>query len=153
MKQVVLIRHREHSDVTTYADFHVYDKGNHTFFCKAMELGWKDNKQGESRIPAGKYMMVLEYSESFKRHLWELKQVPNRSEVKIHIANYYRELRGCIALGKAIKDIGSAKVQGLMGRPDGVDDMSLSTPAFDEFMKSMEGAKTACITIIDLFSN
>ena len=149
MKHAVIIRYREHSNVTTYADFHVYDNGNHIFFCKAMELGWKDNIIGASRIPAGKYLMALEHSPAFNRNLWELKKVPGRSEIKIHIANYYKELKGCIALGKSIKDIGTSKTNGLL---DGVDDMTLSTPAFDDFMKVMSGAKTAWITLVDAFS-
>ena len=37
--------------------------------------------------------------------LWEIKGVPNRSETKFHSANYWYQLKGCIALGQRVIDI------------------------------------------------
>lgn len=51
------------------------------------------------KIPTGTYDLKLDYSPSFKMNLWELYNVPNRSECKIHVANYPKELEGCIAIG------------------------------------------------------
>ena len=69
------------------------------FKCKTVELAWRDNKRNISCAPEGKYPIVLEYSNKFKRKLWELKDVDNRSEIKIHVANFYQQLNGCIAVG------------------------------------------------------
>lgn len=139
--EVILIRYLEHTTLTTYADLHVYIQGKHVFHCKGMELGWKDNQIQVSRIPAGKYNMVLEWSPAFKRKLYELKEVPGRGEIKIHVANYYMQLKGCIALGTGVVDLNK----------DGIGDMTKSTDAFESFMKVMYNAPKAKITIVDLF--
>lgn len=75
------------------------------FTCKTLELAWKNNTPQISCIPAGIYPIALEYSPSFKMNLWELKEVPDRSEVKLHSANMYSQLRGCLGLGKEHTDI------------------------------------------------
>ena len=67
--------------------------------CYSIELPWKNNERGISCIPQGTYPMVLEHSLRFNRKLWELKNVPNRSEVKLHPANVASQLEGCIAPG------------------------------------------------------
>ncbi len=77
----------------------IFDGSKLLFRCKTIELAWRDNKKNISCVPHGKYPLVFEKSNKFKRKLWELKKVPNRSEIKIHIANYYRDLNGCIAVG------------------------------------------------------
>ena len=38
------------------------------------------------------------------KHIW-LYDVKNRYGIKIHAANFVRELRGCIAVGKELLDI------------------------------------------------
>lgn len=63
-----------------------------------IERPWLDNKRNESCIPDGEYEL------SHFRHAawgdaWLLHDVPNRSEILIHPANYAHELRGCIAPG------------------------------------------------------
>ena len=72
----------------------------------SLELGWNDNKTGISCVPAGTYTMKFEHSPAFKRDLWELKGVPNRSETKIHPANQTSELRGCIAIAYSLSSTG-----------------------------------------------
>lgn len=67
-----------------------------------IEPPWLDNKPNVSCIPIGRYRMKLEYSPKFKRDLWELKDVPNRFEIKIHAANVASQLQGCIAPGKTL---------------------------------------------------
>lgn len=54
-------------------------------------------------VKAGKYKMVYEYSPRFKKNLWELKDVPGRTEIKIHNGRETRHSRGCIL----VKDVGS----------------------------------------------
>lgn len=51
-------------------------------------------------IDEGKYVAVYEYSAKFKQYLIELKNVPDREEIKIHAGNFRRDTRGCILVGK-----------------------------------------------------
>lgn len=75
-----------------------------------LELPWKDNKNGVSCIPPapGEYetfnMELLDSSPSFPyEHYW-IKDVPNRSYIKIHRGNYYNQIEGCILIGTEHKD-------------------------------------------------
>ncbi|WP_372744295.1 DUF5675 family protein [Lutibacter sp.] len=85
------------------------DSNNPLYSSITLERGWRNNKQGESCIPAGVYDVVLEYSPKFKKDLWEIKNVPNRSECKFHSANYWHQLNGCIAPGRRPKYLNSDK--------------------------------------------
>jgi hypothetical protein len=65
--------------------------------CHTIELPWKNNEQGVSCIPEGKYELVKRYSPKFKWHLWVL-HVPNRDMILIHPYNdAIKEAKGCIA--------------------------------------------------------
>jgi hypothetical protein len=46
--------------------------------------------------PDGTYSIEYEKSPKFSRNLWELKNVPNRSEIKIHVGNRSAHSKGCI---------------------------------------------------------
>jgi hypothetical protein len=69
-----------------------------------IELPWRDNKPRESCIPVGVYRCEIVQSPRFGR-VYGLKDVPGRSHILIHAANYggdvskgYRsDLLGCIA--------------------------------------------------------
>lgn len=50
-------------------------------------------------INTGKYVAEYEYSAKFKKHLIELKNVPDHEEIKIHAGNYRKDTRGCILVG------------------------------------------------------
>ena len=69
------------------------------FECKTVELEWKNNQNNISCIPTGYYTLKYEWSNKFNQKLWELKGVPGRSEAKIHVANFYTQIQGCIAVG------------------------------------------------------
>lgn len=75
------------------------DKGFPTFAGLSLERGWQNNKNMVSCYPKGVYKLKYEYSNRFGKSLWEVKDVPNRSECKFHAANYWFELNGCTALG------------------------------------------------------
>ena len=79
---------------------------NPIFAAISLERGWLDNKPNVSSVPVGEYDCVLEHSARFKKELWELKNVPNRSECKFHASNYWNQLNGCIALGDTAENIG-----------------------------------------------
>lgn len=50
-------------------------------------------------IPTGEWPIRFEYSPKFKRHLWELKNVPGHTELKIHNGNNWAATEGCILIG------------------------------------------------------
>lgn len=112
-----------------------YKLWNEVFQCKTLELPWKQNLKKESCIPNGVYPVILEYSEHFKQALWEIKQVPDRSEVKIHIANRASELLGCIAIGKEFTILGNEKV------------LTDSAETLKEFHSVLDGQKYLTIEI------
>lgn len=72
----------------------------------SMELPWKDNERSVSCIPEGTYEVNLTYSQRFQRDLYILSHVNDRDGIRIHPANYPRELEGCIALGNTYSDTG-----------------------------------------------
>ena len=109
----------------------VFDDGDIAFSCYSLELPWKDNERNISCVPTGTYTCKLEYSDRFKRDLWELKDVPNRSECKFHSANYFRQLNGCIALGDDFKDIDG----------DGNKDVTNSVETMRKFHNELNGLK------------
>lgn len=86
-------------DEATLGTLYVYDKEKQIYKSESLERGWVDNKKNISCIPVGRYPLVLEYSNKFRKKLWEIKDVPNRSECKIHAANYWYQLNGCISPG------------------------------------------------------
>lgn len=99
------------------------------FSAISLERGWNNNKKNISCIPSGMYKVVLEYSNSFKRHLYEIKDVKDRSECKFHSANYWYQLNGCIALGEKLADING----------DGYNDITSSKKTMRRFEKALDG--------------
>lgn len=75
---------------------------NGVFFGYTLEPQRKGSNEASSLnrcIEAGKYVAVYEYSAKFKQHLIELKNVRNRTEIKIHSGNFRSDTRGCILVG------------------------------------------------------
>lgn len=104
-------------------------KGNKILFdCKTLELPWIDNNRRVSCIPAGKYKAIKHVSPKFGNCLW-LKDVPNRSEILIHPANYVHQLLGCIALGNKHIDINR----------DGLIDVADSKATVNKLLDLIEG--------------
>lgn len=85
---------------------------NGKFICHTIELPWKNNTQGVSCIPEGKYLLKKRFSNKFKWHI-EITKVPNRGAILFHPANNaLTELNGCIAPVSKISGAGL----GLMSR-------------------------------------
>lgn len=92
-----------------------------------LELPWKDNLPRVSCIPEGEYEVERTYSPAFKKKLWLVKNVPNRSGIRIHSANYVHELLGCLAPGLKRYDLNK----------DGIMDISDSRKALDLMNESI----------------
>jgi hypothetical protein len=69
-----------------------------------LELPWKNNQRNISCIPSAFYNVVPRYSEKFKNHLHVL-DVPGRSLILFHVANWPTNIEGCIAVGLGFADI------------------------------------------------
>ena len=102
-----------------------------------LEPAWKKNKQKISCIPLGTYPLKLEYSNKFKRDLWELKDVPNRSEIKIHSGNTRPETDGCLLIGMK---------HGKVANKPAVFE---SIRALKEFTNVMTGKKNVTLEVIE----
>ena len=70
---------------------------------QTIEPPWADNKTGVSCIPAFTY--TVNRDKTGRYQYYEVTNVPNRSAIEIHPANYFinphgkQELHGCIAPG------------------------------------------------------
>lgn len=93
------------------------------FECYTLELPWKDNQRRISCIPEGEYKAVKHRSPKFGNSVW-IQDVPNRSEILIHPANYVPQLLGCIAVGSDLKDINE----------DGLEDTTSSRNTMDKIL-------------------
>src|SRR4030065_250290 len=79
----------------------------HGFFCKTLELPWRNNQKGKSCIPPGNYKCVVRQSPS-KGMVYHLYGVKDRSNILIHLGNWAgdadkglkSDVAGCILLGQ-----------------------------------------------------
>lgn len=110
----------------------VDDKG---FVCFTVELPWVGNQQNVSCIPPGEYKYKLRHSPSLGYKVIWLYDVTGRSWIYIHIGNYTRQIKGCILVGKALKDVNGDKV---------VDTVS-SEAAFEDLMDAISPEGTIII--------
>lgn len=104
MKKVYLYRLNS-TDEGSFGILSVDDKYWHS-----LELPDRDNKPNMSRIPQGTYHCSLRYSNSFRKTLYAVRNVPNRSYILFHGANlagdtekgFQSHLQGCITVGKSL---------------------------------------------------
>ncbi len=85
-------------------------------------------------IPEGTYPVIERWSEHNKANVLGLCDVPGRSDIEIHVANWPEQLLGCIAVGKIA----------------GADSVSKSREAFDELMLKVNEPAMIQIESIDL---
>jgi hypothetical protein len=84
---------------STQGAFYIDEK----FYCWSLELPWKDNEDNVSCIPEGTYKVIVDHSESKQRMLPHILDVPSRAGIRVHVANFPSEIKGCISLGKIAK--------------------------------------------------
>lgn len=104
----------------------VLNDSTEVFNCFTLELPWKGNINNKSCIPTGEYdcIKVPATAAIPYEHILILN-VPDREGCCIHIANYYTQIRGCIAVGDAHVDINK----------DGDLDVRNSKNTFEALMK------------------
>ena len=79
------------------------------FQCFTLELPDHQNEPYISCIPAGEYEYRYRDSPT-NGHCLELQDVPNRTYIQIHSANFTHQIQGCIAVGDEIKFINNDKI-------------------------------------------
>lgn len=112
--------------------------------CFTVEKQWIDNKPFYSRIPNGVYIIKRG---NFKGEYenFELQDVDGRSAIEFHVANFQKELKGCIGVGDSISWFPVYKLFGVTNSK-----ITLMT-----LMERMYGVDTAVLhifTIKDAFS-
>lgn len=105
MKTIIINRDFQDGKQTLGVCYIKDENGLIIFKSESIERGWMNNERGVSCILEGVYPVVFEYSHRFRRNLYEIKEVPGRSECEFHAANYARQLNGCVALGNKRLDI------------------------------------------------
>jgi len=98
---------------------------NDEYSCYSLELPDLDNAPNISCIPEGIYIAERDYYNRGGYACFELRDVPSRSEIKIHIGNYPKDVLGCVVLG----------TRRVIDPPM----VANSKNAFNDFMKYMEG--------------
>lgn len=93
-----------HESEQTLGEMNFYQEVKNVFSCKILELANKDNQRSISRIPAGKYICVLRWSQKYKWH-YHVTNVEGRTLILIHFGNYYTDTRGCLLAGNSFTDI------------------------------------------------
>jgi hypothetical protein len=98
--------------------------------CDTLELPWLDNAADVSCIPEGEYELVKGTHASYKGPLGKLLKydcytvanVPNRTDIDVHIGNFPKDTKGCILVGVhdpvkgAVLQDSKATFNGLMER-------------------------------------
>lgn len=115
----VRIDRHESSDQGTFGRIYF---GDHNLFTG--ELPDRGNSRNRSRIPEGTYEVDWTFSPLFKRFMYLITDVPQRSGIRIHSANFMGDkskglkcqLYGCIALGERLGYMDEQKAV-LLSRP------------------------------------
>ena len=102
------------------------------FECYTLEDTERDVKvKGETAIKEGKYKVIINKSNRFKRLLPLLLNVPEFEGVRIHSGNTNHDTEGCILVGQT-------KSKNFVGK---------SRKAFDALFKKMQAAKEITLVI------
>ena len=106
--------------------------------CSSLEKPWEGNQANISCVPPADYPIfkdIRHRGRDSEIEVWELREVPGRSQIQFHIANYPSQLLGCLATVTNLVKIDD-KVMGTSSRD-----------AFERFMARI-GSKTEGIVSI-----
>jgi len=121
----VLIERFKFQATQTLGTLTVYeDRIKPIYDCKTVELEVEKNEVRDDAIPAGLYTVVKRKSAKYGWH-FHILDVPNRSLILIHNANYSYQLLGCVAVGKKHIDINK----------DNLKDVTSSKSTMKELLK------------------
>lgn len=72
---------------------------NHSEPWYTIERPWRENQRNVSCIPLGTYLIVPRHYHRGGYPAWEVEDVPDRSMILFHIANWAHDVEGCIGIG------------------------------------------------------
>lgn len=123
---------RQNNNKQTIGRLQLFDEEREIFSCVTLELPWRNNENNVSCIPAGEYVVKHRYSEEYGYH-FHVTDVEGRSYILIHAANYYTDLRGCIAVGGAFADINKDGLKDVINSRQTLADFVNSVPRKEDF--------------------
>ncbi len=103
------VERTDFSETSTIGKLYVDDQ----FECYTLEDKVRPVKiKGETAIPAGRYEVIIDFSQRFGRMLPLFLNVPNFEGVRIHPGNTAADTEGCILVGetKDAEFIGQSKL-------------------------------------------
>lgn len=106
-------------------------------FALTLELPWRENQENISSIPAGTYLCQRIVSPHFG-DVFEVTNVPGRTHVLVHKANFLTDLKGCIGVGE--------RFDGPVTAPF----LSESKKGFDQYMALVADVDAFRLTIVDV---
>ena len=109
------------------------------FECYTVERPWLENQSNISCIPEGRYRIFRSQYHRGGYPCFEVADVENRALIKIHIANWPKDVHGCIGMGVEIRPLS------ISGDP--VLAVSSSSATFSKWMMAMEGQDEAELDI------
>lgn len=104
MEPTVVITREESTKKQTLGTLKAMN-GDQVMYCKTLELPWLDNKPNVSCIPKGVYQVKWTYSKLFKKYTYEVQDVPDRTGIRFHPGNTYKDILGCLLLGMDFGDV------------------------------------------------
>ncbi len=130
----IILERRDYTDHGTFGVIRLADKLFNT-----LELPWDHNNKDKSCIPIGTYEVMFTWSPSFRRRLYLVCDVPGRTGIRIHPANTFNQLNGCIALGYGLGEIKGVKA--VTQSRIAVDDFSMLLEHKPFKLQIMDGMK------------
>lgn len=120
------VQRQSDNGIQTLGDLFVLDDKDATVFkCDTLELPYMNNQSRISCIPKGIYFCKkVAASKAIPYPHISIQDVPGRSGICIHKANYVTQLKGCIAVGASEVDMNK----------DGQKDVTSSGITFDKLM-------------------
>jgi len=107
--KIMILERFAYSPMGTFGDVFTIDDDNNTRAIGvrrwySIERQWLNNQSNISCIPEGEYVCRL-INHPRRGKVWEVMDVPNRTEIYIHVMNTQLDSLGCIGLGKTIGGI------------------------------------------------
>jgi hypothetical protein len=98
--QVDIYRYNEDSKFSITGEFHIDGAGRQCFEMEPHRTN--PVNAGHPCIPAGHYRVIRTMSPHLKYKTPEVLNVPGRTDIRWHIANYPKEILGCSAVGTTL---------------------------------------------------
>lgn len=95
--RVEIVRLRD-TGVQTLGRLLVFENDSLVYQARTLEPSWLLNESWVSCIPSGSYTLSKRHSSRYKDH-FEIRNVKDRSNILIHIGNYFRNTEGCVLVG------------------------------------------------------